>query len=137
MEYRLTFKEYNEALKENRLLGLKCPQCGVVTTPPKMVCRGCGGTDMEITELVGEGRIQTFTSNNVAAEGREDEAPYVILLVEMNEGPWVMGNLTGTDPAAADMGLIGKKVKIDGSKVFSGDRYSAGESARPLFRLLD
>lgn len=135
MEYKLTFKEYSEALKENRLLGLKCRQCGAVTSPPKMVCGNCAGSDMEITELAGEGKIQTFTSNNVAAEGREDEAPYVVLLVELAEGPWVMGNLVGIDPAAVGMELIGQKVSMDGNKVFPGDRYSDGESTRPLFRL--
>jgi uncharacterized OB-fold protein len=101
-----------------------------------MVCGNCAGSDMEVIELAGEGKIQTFTSNNVAAEGREDEAPYIVLLVELNEGPWVMGNLVGIDPAAAGMELIGQKVKMDGNKVFPGDRYSGGESTRSLFRLL-
>ena len=36
MEYKLTFKEYNEALKKNTLLGLKCKECGTITVPPKM-----------------------------------------------------------------------------------------------------
>ena len=134
MEYMLTFKDYNEALKENRLLGLKCKACGTITTPPKMVCRQCTGSDLEITELKGTGKIQTFTTVLVAAEGREDECPYVIVLVELDEGPWIMGNLTGIDPTKATMGeLINKKVKMEKSEVFPGDKYSAGEGARPLF----
>ena len=132
MEYKLTFKDYNEALKQNRLLGLKCNKCGTVTTPPKMVCRECAGSDMEITELKGTGKIQTFTTVYVPSEGREDEAPYIIVLVELDEGPWIMGNLAGIDPNSADMDLIDKRVTM-GHKVFPGDKYSAGESARPLF----
>ena len=135
MEYKLTFKEYNEALKENKLLGLKCQQCGTVTVPPKMVCRKCASPNMEVVELTGKGKIQTYTTCNVAPEGREDEVPYVILLVELDEGPWVMGNLTGIDPTAATMELIGKRVKIGDNKVFPGDKYSAGDGARPLFNL--
>ena len=135
MEYKLTFKDYNEALKENKLLGLKCQECGTVTVPPKMVCRKCTSPNMEVVELTGKGKIQTFTTCNVAPEGREDEVPYVILLVELDEGPWIMGNLTGIDPATATTELIGKKVKMGNSKVFSGDKYSAGEGARPLFGL--
>jgi hypothetical protein len=46
-----------------------------------------------------------------------------------------MGNLEGIDPKQASMELIGKKVKM-GNKVFSGDKYSAGESARPVFSLV-
>ena len=132
MEYKLTFKDYSEALKKNKLLGLKCSSCGAITVPPKMVCRKCASSDMDIVELSGKGKIQTFTIINVAPEGREDEAPYFIVLTELDEGPWIMGNLEGIDPAEATMELIGKRVKM-GHKVFSGDKYSAGEGARPLF----
>ena len=135
MEYKLTFKEYNEALKDGKLLGLKCQHCNTVTIPPKLVCRKCGSPDLAVTEVRGTGEIQTFTTCNVASEGREDEVPYVIVLVALDEGPWIMGNLTGTDPAAADVALIGKKVRMDGSRVFSGDKYSAGEGASPAFVL--
>jgi hypothetical protein len=91
---------------------------------------------MEIVELVGKGKIQTFTTVNVAPEGRENECPYIIVMVELDEGPWIMGNLEGTDPAAATMGaLIGKSVKMGQSKVFPGDKYSAGDGARPIFGL--
>ena len=134
MEYKLTFKEYNEALKQNRLLGLRCPACGAVIVPPKMVCPKCAGPELEIIELKGNGKIRTFTSVYVASEGREEELPYIIVLVELDEGPWLMGNLDGVNPDQAGMELVGKRVKM-GHKVFPGDKYSAGESARPLFHL--
>jgi uncharacterized OB-fold protein len=57
-------------------------------------------------------------------------------MVELEEGPWLMGNLEGIDPKAASMELIGKKVKM-GHKIFAGDKYSAGESGRPLFTLVN
>lgn len=135
MEYRLTFKDYSEALKQDKLLGLKCRACGAITIPPKMVCRQCTSPDMEITQLKGTGKVQTFTSVFVASEGRENECPYVIALVELDEGPWIMGNLGDIDPTKATMELIGKRVKM-GHKVFPGDKYSAGEGARPLFTIV-
>ncbi|OGO31311.1 MAG: hypothetical protein A2Z29_08855 [Chloroflexi bacterium RBG_16_56_11] len=129
------FKDYNEALKNNRLLGLKCQSCGAITVPPKIACRQCAGQDMEITELRGNGKIRTFTTVFVAAEGRESEIPYTIVMVELDEGPWIMGNLETTDPKAASMELIGKRVKME-NRVFPGDKYSAGGGARPLFDLV-
>jgi uncharacterized OB-fold protein len=136
MEYKLTFKEYNEALKENKLLGLKCKECGNITVPPKMVCRQCTSPDMEIIQLKGTGKIQTFTTVNVTSEGRENEVPYVIVLVQLDEGPWIMGNLDGIDPSKATMEqLIDKKVKMEKGEIFAGDKYSAGEGARPLFKM--
>ena len=136
MEQKLYFKDYNEALKQNKILGLKCRSCGAITTPPKMACRQCSGYDMDIYELEGNGKIRTFTTVFVGAEGRESEVPYIIVIVELDEGPWLMGNLEGVDPKTASMELIGKKVKM-GNKVFPGDKYSAGESARPLFRVVN
>jgi uncharacterized OB-fold protein len=134
MEHKLTFKDYNEALKQNKLLGLKCKQCGTMTVPPKIVCGNCASADLDIVELGGKGKIQTFTTVFVPPEGRESECPYVIVLVELDEGPWIMGNLTVIDPNKVTMDIMGKKVKM-GHAVFPGDRYSAGDAARPLFSL--
>jgi uncharacterized OB-fold protein len=135
MEQKLYFKDYNEALKQNKLLGLKCKACGALTVPPKMACRQCAGPDMEVVEVKTNGKIVTFTTVYVGAEGRESEVPYILVMVELEEGPWIMGNLDGIDPKAATMDLIGKKVKM-GNKVFPGDKYSAGEAARPLFTIV-
>ncbi len=132
MEYKLTFKDYNEALKKNKLLGLKCNECGAITVPPKMVCRQCASLDIDIVELSGRGKIQTFTTVYVAPEGRQGECPYIVVLVELDEEPWIMGNLIDINPAEVTMELIGKRVKM-GHKVFPGDKYSAGDGARPLF----
>jgi hypothetical protein len=132
VEYKLTFKEYNEALKKDKLLGLKCKECGKINVPPKMVCGQCTSLDMEVVELSGKGNIQTFTTVLVAPEGREAEAPYTIVMVELDEGPWIAGNLIDIDPGKVTMELIGKRVKL-GHKVFPGDKYSAGDMARPLF----
>jgi len=134
MEHKLSFKDYNEALKQNKLLGLKCQQCGTITVPPKIACSKCSGTDLDIVQLSGKGKIQTFTTVFVPPEGRESECPYIIALVELDEGPWIMGNLTGVDPKTVSMEIMDRKVKMEHA-VFPGDRYSAGDGARPLFNL--
>ena len=138
MEHKLLFKDYNEALKQNKLLGLKCQACGGITIPPKMVCRQCTSPDMKITELKGSGKIRTFTTVFVAAEGREEEIPYIIVMVELDEGPWIMGNLVGADPEKATIEtMIGKGVRMTDTRIFHGDKYSAGEGASPTFVLAD
>jgi uncharacterized OB-fold protein len=135
VEYRLTFKDYADALTKGKLLGLKCKGCDNITVPPKMTCQECGGTDLDPVELSKRGKIVTFTVVNVAPEGRENEVPYIIALVKLDEGPWIMGNLIDMDPARATMDLIDKEVKI-GFRVFPGDKYSPGERARPAFSFL-
>ena len=136
MEYKLTFRSYSEALKTNRLLGMICDECGTISCPPKLTCQECSGVNLDITELSGRAKIVTLTTVYVAPRGREGEAPYTIVMVELEEGPWIMGNLIDIDPTLAGMELIGKKVML-GHKVFPGDDYSDGEAARPLFRFAD
>jgi uncharacterized OB-fold protein len=135
VEYKLTFKDYSKALTKGKLLGLKCKGCGNITVPPKMTCQECGGTDLDIVEVKKQGKIVTFTNVNVAPEGRQNEVPYIIALVKLEEGPWIMGNLIDIDPATATMDLIDKEVSI-GFKVFPGDKFSPGDQARPVFSFL-
>jgi hypothetical protein len=97
-----------------------------------MACGKCGNTDMDIFELSGKGKIRTFTNVNVTSEAREGETPYTTVMVELDEGPWIMGNLIEIEQNELTMDLIGRRVKM-GHKVFPGDKYSAGDGARPLF----
>ncbi len=134
MEHRLLFKDYNAALKQNKLLGLKCEACGDVAGQPGMACRKCGSTDLSIIELKGLGVIQSFTVMNVAPEGMEARVPYIVVLVELNEGPWIMGNLSGLSPLDANMDIIGKRVTMQQTVPVS-DKYSGGEVCGPVFAL--
>jgi uncharacterized OB-fold protein len=131
----LTFKDFNEALKQGRLVGLKCRDCGEITAQPILLCGKCVSANLESIGLTGKGIIQTFTVNYVAAEGREAEAPYIVAIVELEEGPWAMGNIVDLRPEEATIDIIGRKVMMSGMAVFPGDKYSAGDIARPLFKM--
>ncbi len=48
------------ALKERKVLGLKCPACGLVYSPPKAFCR-CLAVPDEWVEVADTGVITTFT----------------------------------------------------------------------------
>ena len=140
MDYKLTFKDYNKSLKRGKLLGLKCHTCGKVTCPPKIACQECGSTDMEVVQLKGSGKVVTFTVSYVPAEGRDAEVPYTIVMVQLDEGPWLMGNLTDIDPNKVKLDLIGKAVQLGTrTKTLPGDTYTAGDKeaegsfARPTF----
>ncbi|MCL0072803.1 Zn-ribbon domain-containing OB-fold protein [Dehalococcoidia bacterium] len=132
MEYKLTHKAYTDALRENRLLGLKCNACGGYTVPPKKVCIECASEDLDIVELSGRGKIRTFTVIRVASEGFQ--APYIVGIVELDEGLWLMGNIIDVDCDEATMDMIGRRVRL-GHAVIPGDKYSAGERVTATFGL--
>ncbi|MBE0480402.1 MAG: Zn-ribbon domain-containing OB-fold protein [Dehalococcoidia bacterium] len=130
MEYKLTSKMFAEGLKENKLLGLKCRKCGSFTAPPKKVCMECTSEDLDIVQLSGKGEVRTFTVIRVPPEGLD--APYVIGMVELDEGPWLMGNIVDVNPDKASMELIGTRVRA-GHRVLPGDKFSAGEMVAVTF----
>ena len=133
MDYTLTFEQYQQGLSNGKFLGLRCENCGTLTFPSQGVCRDCGGKDLKVTEMKGEGTIRTFTVIRVAPEGMKP--PYIVAMVELDEGAWAMGNLEDVNPDEADMGLMGRKVKL-GSQVVGQDATS-GEDRRVLtFTLL-
>lgn len=136
MQYKLPFRDYHKALLKHKLLGLRCRQCQSVTCPPQMSCCNCSSFDLDIVQLSGKGRIRSYTTIHVPAEGRESEAPYIIVLVELEAGPWILGNIYDLDPQRADLNLIGRQVTL-GVRVFPGDKYSDGPAARPVFCFAD
>jgi len=110
MEYPLTIAQYQQGLSEGKFLGLHCESCGAYTFPPQGVCRSCGGLKLIQTEIKGEGTICTFTVIRVAAEGIQ--APYILAMVELVQGSWVIGRVLGLEADQATIDLIGKKVRL-------------------------
>ena len=133
MEYELTYKQYAETLKEGKLLGLRCNDCGAYTAAGMKTCSDCISENLQAVELSGRGKVNTFTVIRVPPEGFD--APYIVALVELAEGPWVMGNITDVDPNEATMDLIGQQVTV-GHKTHSGDRMSGGEIAVLTFSII-
>lgn len=132
MELKLTAKEFLETLRHDRLLGLKCQACGAITTPPSATCLECSSPDMKPVEISGKGAIRTFTVIWTGPEGFKP--PYIVGLIELDEGPWIMGDILGVDPEAADMSLMGRRVQIS-HLTLPGDKFSAGERVAIAFRL--
>lgn len=132
MKYKLTHRQFNEALKGDKLLGLECKHCGEMNVPPRKVCLACASEDLEVVELSGKGSVETFTVVRVPPEGRE--APYVVGMVSLDEGPWVVCNILGLEPDQAKMDLIGRRVRL-GHQVLPGDKFSGGEQVAMTFTL--
>jgi uncharacterized protein len=87
--------EFWSAVAEGRLLIQRCPACGTRQFYPRALCTTCG-EDPEWEEVSGRGTVHTFTviRQNGATPFR-DELPYVVAMVELEEGPRLMGNVTG------------------------------------------
>ena len=111
MEYKLTYKECTEGLKAGKLLSLECRECAAVYFPPRKICKECFSEELEIKELKKSGKIKTFTVVRVFPEGYDE--PYVLCMVELDDGPYVVGRVINIGIEEAGMSLIGRRVAVD------------------------
>jgi uncharacterized protein len=88
------------AAKEHKLMLPKCNGCGGVWFPPTTICPHCGSLDHGWMEATGKGKVYTFvTYHRLYHKGWDGELPYVVAVVELDEGPRMMANIVGIEPA--------------------------------------
>ncbi|MCD6530604.1 Zn-ribbon domain-containing OB-fold protein [Candidatus Bathyarchaeota archaeon] len=104
-EPSFTVKDFFTFLREGRLMGVRCLDCGEVTLPPRPVCKGCGSRNLEWTELKGRGIIEAFTVIHVAPSKFKSGAPYPLAVVKLEEGPRITARLTHCSPEGVSVGL--------------------------------
>jgi len=68
-ELQPILKNYYEALEKNKVLGLKCKECGDVVWPPLPTCQKCGGTDMKWLEMGDEATIDEIIYDDTSLKG--------------------------------------------------------------------
>ncbi len=133
MEYKLTYKECIAGIKAGKLLGLECGKCAAVYFPPRKICKECFNEELKIRELKKSGEIKTFTVVRVFPEGYDK--PYILCMVGLDDGPYVIGRVINIGIEEAEMSLIGRRVSVD-YETFPEDKFSNGEKVALAFSLL-
>jgi uncharacterized OB-fold protein len=96
---------YWKALAEGRLTFQECPACGHRQLYPRALCTACAGTP-EWRDATGRGTVHTYTviRQNWAKPFR-DRLPYVVAMVELDEGPRLMTGIVGCEPDDVRIGM--------------------------------
>jgi uncharacterized OB-fold protein len=77
----------------------RCDACGTWRHPPRIRCAACGSDAWTWQPAAGTGRIFTWTVTHRAVDPAfAEELPYVIVVVALDEGPRVVGNVVGIAP---------------------------------------
>ncbi|WP_420640114.1 Zn-ribbon domain-containing OB-fold protein [Candidatus Poriferisocius sp.] len=96
---------YFDGLRNRRLMLQRCPRHGYFFYP-RGRCPHCLGDDWEWGELSGRGTVYSFTvdraGHDPALAGR---IPYVVALVDLDEGPRLVGNVVDCDVDAVAVGM--------------------------------
>jgi len=113
MGAHISIPMYQRAVKQRyRLVGLKCSNCGQIIFPPKAGCKFCGALDnFTEVQLSGRGKIYSYTV--IAGAGAPPEfseeaayrGAYPVVLVELEEGPRIIAQLTEPVPAEIKIGM--------------------------------
>lgn len=90
---------YWEAAKKHCLELPKCNACGKFWFPPSQSCPHCLATGFEWKLVSGRGKVFSFVVyHRVYHPAFEREVPYVVALVELDEGPRLLTNIVGVPP---------------------------------------
>jgi len=92
-------KPYWDALRQHRLLIPRCASCGHRWFPPSLLCPNCNSADTTWSEVAGRGKVFSYVVfHRVYHPGFAGEVPYVVALVELEEGPRMLSNIVGIPP---------------------------------------
>ena len=87
---------YWQAAQEHRLALPKCEDCGQFWFPPSATCPHCLSTNFAFQTVSGRGKVFSFvTFHRVYRPAFAQDVPYVVALVELEEGPRLLTNILG------------------------------------------
>jgi uncharacterized protein len=90
------------------LVGEQCPHCAHYIFPPRDVCPDCEKEAKVPYQFSGKGEVYSYTTITDAPAGFEEQAPYVLALIRLDEGPMITAQLTDLENAPQ----IGMRVEM-------------------------
>ncbi len=123
---------WREQVPRYRLQGKICKSCGAKHFPARPVCQ-CGNTDFNDYKLPDRGVVVTWTVIWNPPIGFEKYQPYVVALIELEDGIRILSQVVDTDPETIQTGIkveaVFRKVREDGKEGI----IQYGYKFRPVF----
>ncbi|SDB75111.1 Zn-ribbon domain-containing OB-fold protein, partial [Belnapia rosea] len=89
---------YWQGAREGRLLIRRCDACGKTHFMPRHLCPACWSADLRWVEATGRGTVHSFTViRRAPLAAFAPRVPYVVALIDLEEGPRMMANILGED----------------------------------------
>ena len=119
-------KPFWEAAKRHRLMIQRCNDCGLKIFYPRKYCPDCWSANLDWFEASGRGKVFSYSITMAGVEERfAEDLPFVLALVDLEEGIRMMTNIVECKP---DEVSIGMDVKVTFSDV-------TDEFSLPMFKL--
>jgi hypothetical protein len=105
--------------RDKKLLLQHCRDCNKARYPASAVCPHCTGRTFDWRESAGRGEVYSWivVRHPVPKEVYGQDVPYVIALIDLQEGVRIASNVVGCDPedvhAAMQLQVVFKSVTAD------------------------
>ena len=90
--------------REGRLMVQHCKDCGSHIFIPQPRCNQCQSDALEWVESSGRGTVYSFTEVHRPPKPQFD-APYMVAIIELEEGWHMLSNLVGCEPGDVAVGM--------------------------------
>ena len=95
-----------EACKVQRLLLQQCRACGHIQFYPRSICTTCMSDQLEWSAARGTGTVYSYsTVYRALVPGFEDDVPYVVAMIELDEGVRMLSQVIYCEPEEVFIGL--------------------------------
>lgn len=95
-----------DAARRHELHVQRCMRCGVHVFYPRYNCPSCGSRELDWVTASGRGTVYTYTiARRPTHRAFADRVPYVIAIVELDEGPRMTTNIVGCGPEDVRIGM--------------------------------
>jgi uncharacterized protein len=91
-------------LREQKLLVQRCTGCGTPRHPPRPMCPKCRSLDWDAIESSGRGTVYSYVMRLEPCFPFFDY-PYIVVLVQLDEGVRLVSNLCDIAPADVTVGM--------------------------------
>lgn len=109
-------RRFWDAAAEGRLEVQRCRSCDVLTHYPRELCPRCWSSDLVWEATHGHGIVRTFTViHRPGHPAWNTQAPYVVALIQLDEGPTLLSNVVDICPSQVRVGLrVSVRFRPDG-----------------------
>lgn len=102
-------EEFWRYCTEHQLRMQRCQDCQKVRFRPSIICPNCLSTEFNWDLLSGCAHVYSFVVVHQAMVPGYSEVPYVLALVELDEGPRMTTRIVNCDPSEVS---IGSRVQV-------------------------
>jgi uncharacterized OB-fold protein len=95
-----------DGVRRHELLVQRCSSCGMLRHIPKPWCPDCLSQQFTWAPMNGAGHVYSYTvMHRAPASSFNEELPYVVALVQLDEGVRMISNIVGCSPEDVHIGM--------------------------------